>query len=66
MSHFAIPGDENLPMGDEYVPMADDVAMMLAEGIEPLGISLVPKDFTFTLLVFAVTSGVDVARWWSR
>ena len=66
MNHFAIPGDEFLPMEDEFVPALDDGDMMLAVGIEPLGLSLIPKDLTFTIVIFALTAGVDAARWWSR
>jgi hypothetical protein len=48
------------------VPILDDGDMMLAGGIEPLGLSLVPKDLTFTIVIFALAAGVDAAGWWSR
>ncbi|MEY9935332.1 hypothetical protein ABH926_010013 [Catenulispora sp. GP43] len=66
MSHFAIPGDEFLPMEDEFAPSLDESDMMFALGIEPLGLSLVPKDLTFTIVFFALVAGVDAAGWWSR
>ncbi|WP_194893741.1 hypothetical protein [Catenulispora pinisilvae] len=64
MTHFASPDDEFLPLEDEPVPGLDD--MMLAEGIEPLGLSLVSKDLTFTLVIFALMAGIDAEKWWSR
>ena len=64
MSHFAIPDDEFLSLETEPVSGLDD--LMLAEGIEPLGLSLVGKDLTFTIVIFAFAAGVDSARWWSR
>ncbi|WP_194909686.1 hypothetical protein [Catenulispora rubra] len=64
MTHFAIPDDEFLPFEDEPVPGLDD--MLLAEGIKPLGLSLVGVDLTFGIVVFAVAAGIDVGKWWSR
>ena len=66
MTHFAIPGDEFPPLEDEFVPLLDDGDMMLAAGFEPLGLSLITKDLTFTLVIFALATGVDAAAWWSR
>lgn len=66
MTHFAIPGDEFLPLEAELDPVLGDGDMMLAVGIEPLGLSLVTKDFTFTLVIFSLAAGFDAAGWWSR
>jgi hypothetical protein len=66
VSHFAIPSDESLSLEDEFVPLLDDGDMLLAGGIEPLGLSLISKDLTFTIVIFALAVGVDAARWWSR
>ena len=64
MTHFAIPDDEFLSLEDEPVSGLDD--LMLAEGIEPLGLSLVGKDLTFTIVIFAVAAGIDAGKWWRR
>ncbi|MEY9892099.1 hypothetical protein ABIA35_009827 [Catenulispora sp. MAP12-49] len=66
MSHFAIPGDENLPTEDDVALGLDGGGMMFALGIEPLGLSLIPKDLTFTIVLFAFSAGIDAAGWWSR
>jgi hypothetical protein len=70
VTHFAIPDDEFLPLDEEgegeFVPILDDSDMMLADGIVPLGLSLIPKDRTFTIVIFALAAGVDAADWWSR
>ena len=64
MTHFAIPDDEFLPLEAEPAYGLDD--LMLAEGIEPLGLSLVGKDLTFTIVIFALAAGIDAEQWWSR
>ncbi|MBS2546955.1 hypothetical protein KGQ19_08745 [Catenulispora sp. NL8] len=68
MTHFAIPDDEFLSLEDEdeFVPILDDGDMTLSDGFAPLGLSLVPKELTFTIVIFAFAAGVDTARWWSR
>jgi hypothetical protein len=70
VTHFAIPDDESLLLEeedeDEFVPILDDSDMMLVDGIVPLGLSLIPKDRTFTIVIFALAAGVDAAGWWSR
>ena len=67
MTHFAIPDDEFLSLEDEeeFVPILDD-GDMAAYGFAPLGFSLVSKDLTFTIVIFAFAAGVNGARWWSR
>jgi hypothetical protein len=64
VTHFAIPDGEFLPLEAEPVPMPDD--MLLATGIEPLGMSLIGRDLSFTIVIFALATGVDVGRWWNR
>lgn len=64
MSHFAIPDDEFLSLETEPFSGLDD--LMLTEGIEPLGLSLVGKDLTFTIVIFALAAGIDAGKWWSR
>lgn len=66
MTHFAIPGDEFLPLEAEPVSIFDLGDMMLADGFEPLGLSLVTRDLTFTIVTFALAAGFDAAGWWSR
>ena len=70
MTHFAIPDDEFPPLEDEdedeFVPILDDSDMTFAGGFAPLGLSLISKDLTFTIVIFAFAAGVDSARWWSR
>ena len=66
MTHFAIPGDEFPPLEAGLDPLFDADGMAFASGIEPLGLSLVTKDVTFTLVIFALVVGYDVAAWWSR
>lgn len=68
MTHFAIRDDEfpSLEDEEEFVPILDDSDMMLASGFAPLGLPLIPKDLTFTIVIFAFAAGVDSARWWSR
>lgn len=66
MTHFAIPGDESPPLEAGLDPLFGGDDMAFADGIEPLGLSLVTKELTFTLVIFALAAGYDAASWWSR
>jgi hypothetical protein len=71
MTHFAIPEDDSPDLDDELLSLEDDPLsglrdMLLADGIKQLGLALVPQEFTFSLVVFAMAAGVDAGKWWSR
>jgi hypothetical protein len=71
MTHFAIPEDDFPDLDDEFALLEDDPVSslrdaLLADGIKPLGLALVPQEVTFGLVIFAMAAGVDAGKWWSR
>jgi len=71
MTHFAIPEDDFPDSDDESTFLESDPVsslrdMLLTDGIKPLGLALVPQEFSFGLVIFAMAAGVDAGEWWSR
>lgn len=71
MTHFAIPEDDFPSLDDDLSFLEGDPVsglrdMLLADGIKPLGLALIPQEFTFGLVIFAMAAGVDAGEWWSR
>jgi|GEM_PF-6825807 len=71
MTHFAIPEDGFPDLDDasaflEGDPVSSLRDMLLTDGIKSLGLALVPQEFSFGLVIFAMAAGVDAGEWWSR
>jgi hypothetical protein len=65
MPHFAIPDGEFSPTEAELASILDCEAA-LTDGFVPLGLVLVTSELRFSIVLLALTNGIDVDRWWAR
>lgn len=65
MRHFAISDGTFSPAEAELGSALSSEAFTL-DGFVPLGLVLVPQDLTNSIVVLALTAGLDIDQWWAR
>lgn len=65
MTHFATPERELSAVEAELTAVLDSDAA-LTDGFEPLGLVLIAKDLAYSIVLLALTTRLDVDRWWSQ
>lgn len=65
MTHFATPDGEFSPAEAEFASTLDDDTLLI-DTFAPVGLTLVTRDVSFSVLLLALTTGLDIDQWWTR
>lgn len=65
MTHFAIPDGDFSPTEAELASILDSDAVLI-DSFEPLGLVLITRELSFSIVLLALNTGLDVDGWWSR
>jgi hypothetical protein len=65
VTHFAIPDGEFSPVEAEFASILDDDTPLIGS-FAPVGLVLVTRDLSFSILLLALATGLDIDQWWTR